>query len=173
MDSGEESLVKYSFSYSLNNRKEEKMAYIRKRLGRWQSVVRVKGYPARTQSFDSKSDAKLWSSNIELELYREEHGLRKNKYPTFRECFERYRDEIVIHKRSKEMETKLIKYILTEGFVNYRVDKVDSSMIASYRDRALRNLKSSSVNRRLAVISHMFSIAKKNGVIKLIILSYQ
>jgi len=100
------------------------MAYIRKRLGRWQSVVRVKGYPARTQSFNSKSDARLWSSNIELELYREEHGLRKNKYPTFRECFERYRDEVVIHKRSKEMETKLIKYILTEGFVNYRIDKV-------------------------------------------------
>ena len=137
------------------------MATIRKRLGRWQSIVRVKGYPARTQSFDSKSDAKLWSSNIELELYREEHGLRKNKYPTFRECFERYRDEIVIHKKSKEMENKLIKYILTEGFVNYRVDKVDSSMIASYRDRALKSLKSSSVNRRLAVISHMFSIARK------------
>ena len=56
------------------------MAYIRKRLGRWQSVVRVKGYPARTQSFDSKSDAKLWSSNIELELHREEHGLRNYPY---------------------------------------------------------------------------------------------
>ena len=98
------------------------MATIRKRLGRWQSIVRVKGYPARTQSFDSKSDAKLWSSNIELELHREERGLRKNKYPTFRECFERYRDEIIIHKKSKEMENKLIKYILTEGFVNYRIE---------------------------------------------------
>ena len=43
-------------------------------------------------------------------------------YPTFKECLERYRGEIVIHKRSKEMETKLIKYILTEGFVNYKVD---------------------------------------------------
>lgn len=137
------------------------MATIRKRLGRWQSIVRVKGYPARTQSFDSKTDAKLWSSNIELELHREEHGLRKNKYPTFRKCLERYKDEIVIHKKSKDMETKLIKYILTEGFVNYRIDKVDSSMIAGYRDRALKSLKSSSVNRRLAVISHMYSIAKK------------
>ena len=73
------------------------MATFRKRLGRWQSIVRVKGYPARTQSFDSKSDAKLWSSNIELELHREEHGLRKNKYPTFRECFERYRDSFFIY----------------------------------------------------------------------------
>ena len=46
------------------------MAYIRKRLGRWQSIVRVKGYPERTQTFDSKTDAKLWSKNIELELQK-------------------------------------------------------------------------------------------------------
>ena len=55
------------------------MAYIRKRLGKWQSVVRVKGYPARTQSFDSKSDAKLWSSNIELELYIVSKKVMKEK----------------------------------------------------------------------------------------------
>jgi len=137
------------------------MATIRKRLGKWQSIVRVKGYPDRTQTFNSKSDARLWSNNLELELHRDEHGLKKNNYPTFRECIERYKDEIVIHKRSKDMESKLIKYILTEGFVNYRVDKVDSSLIAGYRDRALKSLKSSSVNRRLAVISHMYSIARK------------
>ena len=137
------------------------MAYIRKRLGKWQSIVKVKGYPVRTQTFESKTDAKLWSNNLELELHREEHGLKKNMYPTFRECLERYRSEIVFHKRSKEMETKLVKYILTEGFVNYRVDKVDSSLIAGYRDRALKSLKSSSVNRRLAIISHMYSIARK------------
>ena len=47
------------------------MATIRKRLGRWQSIVRVKGYPARTQSFNTKSDARLWSNNVELELHRE------------------------------------------------------------------------------------------------------
>jgi len=137
------------------------MAYIRKRLGRWQSIVRVKGYPERTQTFDSKTDAKLWSKNIELELHREEHGLKKSNDPTFKEWIERYKKEIVIHKKSKIMESKLVKYILTEGFVNYRVDKVDSSLIAGYRDRALKSLKSSSVNRRLAVISHMYSIARK------------
>ena len=47
------------------------MAYIRKRLGRWQGLVKVKGYPVRTQTFDSKADAKLWCSNVELELHRE------------------------------------------------------------------------------------------------------
>mgnify|MGYP001467442979 FL=1 len=59
------------------------------------------------------------------------------------------------------METKLVKYILTEPFCNYSIDRVSRSMIASYRDRALKTLCASSVNRRLAVISHMFSICKK------------
>ena len=38
---------------------------------------------------------------------------------------------------------------------------MDAKLIAQYRDRALRSLKSSSVNRRLAIISHCFTIAKK------------
>ena len=59
------------------------------------------------------------------------------------------------------MESKLIGYILSEGFVNYGINLVDRSLIASYRDRALRSLKSSSVNRRLAIISHLFTICKK------------
>ena len=46
------------------------MATIRKRLGKWQSIVRVKGYPDRTQTFNSKSDARLWSNNLELELQK-------------------------------------------------------------------------------------------------------
>jgi integrase len=57
--------------------------------------------------------------------------------------------------------TKLINYLLTEGFVNFNVNLVDAKLIAQYRDRALRSLKSSSVNRRLAIISHCFTIAKK------------
>lgn len=36
--------------------------------------------------------------------------------PTFREYLERYRDEIVVFKRAKEIENKLVKYILTEPF---------------------------------------------------------
>ena len=34
------------------------MATIRKRLSRWQSIVRVKVYPARTQSFDTSYELK-------------------------------------------------------------------------------------------------------------------
>ena len=137
------------------------MAHIRKRNSKWQCIVRVHGYPPMTKTFKQKIDALRYSRDLENKLFREQHNIAKKKFPKFREVLERYRDEVVIHKRSKDMETKLINYLLTEGFVNFGVNLVDAKLIAQYRDRALRSLKSSSVNRRLAIISHCFTIAKK------------
>jgi len=121
----------------------------------------VHGYPPMTKTFNTKIDAQRYSRDLENKLWREQHNIAKKKFPKFREVLERYRDEVVIHKRSKDMETKLINYLLTEGFVNFGVNLVDAKLIAQYRDRALRSLKSSSVNRRLAIISHCFTIARK------------
>ena len=137
------------------------MAYIRKRLGKWQCVVRMKGHPTTTKTFLMKKDAQLWGKNSELKFFREDNDIQKNHYPLFKECLERYRDEIVIHKRSRVMETKLIGYLLKESFINYKLNFVDNRVMARYRDRALKTLKSSSVRRRLAIISHMFTIAKR------------
>jgi integrase len=137
------------------------MAYIRKRLGKWQCVIRVKGKPPTTKTFLIKKDAKLWGKKTELHFFREDNDIQKSDYPLFKECLERYRDEVVINKRSRIMETKLISYLLKESFVNYKLNFVDSRVVALYRDRALKTLKSSSVRRRLAIVSHMYTIAKK------------
>ena len=137
------------------------MAYIRKRLGKWQCVVRMKGHPTTTKTFLMKKDAQLWGKNSELKFFREDNDIQKNHYPLFKECLERYRDEIVINKRSRVMETKLIGYLLKESFINYKLNFVDNRVMARYRDRALKTLKSSSVRRRLAIISHMFTIAQR------------
>lgn len=137
------------------------MAYFRKRLGKWQCVIRIKGHPTTTKTFIVKRDAEIWAKNIELKYFREENNILKIDYPLFKDCLIRYRDEVVVHKRSKEMEFKLIKYLLKEKFVNFKLNQVNSSVIAQYRDSALQSLKPSSVKRRLALISHLFSIARK------------
>ena len=137
------------------------MSTIRKRIGKYQCIVRTAGYPTITKTFEHKIDAVRFGKDLELKLIRGEYGLDKKKYPLFKEALERYRDEIIKHKRSAVMESKLVKYILTEHFVNLRLDRVSPKVIAAYRDKALRTLKSSSVNRRLAIISHMFTICRK------------
>ena len=137
------------------------MAYFRKRLGKWQCVIRIKGYPATSKTFVMKKDAEFWAKNIELKYFREENDILKKDYPLFKDCLIKYRDEIVSHKRSKDMENKLVKYLLNESFVNLKLNLVNNSVIAQYRDRSLKYLKPSSVIRRLAIISHIFSIARK------------
>ena len=137
------------------------MAYVRKRKGRYQCVVRVAGYPSITKTFDYKQDAVRFGKDLELKLIREEYDLEKKTFPTFKQIFEKYRDEIVVQKRSKEMESKLVKYILKEHFANLRLDRVSPRVISEYRDKALKTLKASFVNRRLAIISHCFTICRK------------
>ena len=141
--------------------KGRKMSTIRKRKGKYQCIVRTAGYPTITKTFEHKIDAVRFGKDLEIKLIRGEYGLEKKKYPLFKECLERYCEEIIKHKRSARMERKLVKYILAEHFVNLRLDRVSPKVIALYRDKALRTLKSSSVNRRLAIISHMFTICRK------------
>ena len=88
------------------------MAYIRRRKGSWQTVIRVQGYPPITKTFKTKIDAQRYSRDLENKLFREKHDIAKKKFPIMRDALIRYRDEVTAHKRSKEMETKLIKYIL-------------------------------------------------------------
>ena len=143
------------------------MAYFRKRLGKWQCVIRIKGHPTTTKTFLVKKDAEIWAKNIELKYFREETDILKINYPLFKDCLIRYRDEITIHKRSKDMENKLIKYLLKEPFINLKLNLINNSIIAQYRDRALKGLDPSSVKRRLAIISHLFSTARKEWGIKI------
>ena len=51
------------------------MAYFRKRLGKWQCVIRIKGHPTTTKTFVVKRDAEIWAKNIELKYFREDKKL--------------------------------------------------------------------------------------------------
>ena len=57
------------------------MAYFRKRLGKWQCVIRIKGHPTTTKTFVVKKDAEIWAKNIELKYFREEIDILKINYP--------------------------------------------------------------------------------------------
>ena len=47
------------------------MAYIRKRKGSWQCVVRVVGYPPITKTFNTKIDAQRYSRDLENKVFGE------------------------------------------------------------------------------------------------------
>jgi integrase len=135
--------------------------YIRKRRDKWQSIVQVKGHPKISKCFVSKTDAKRWSNQIELKLRREDGGIAKIKYPLFNEIGLRYIADVSSTKRGFINERNIIKSLMREAWSAYPINKVTPDVIGKFRDKQLQTITGTSINRKLDVISTIFTTCKK------------
>ena len=53
------------------------MGTLRGRAGKWQSMIRIAGYPQLIKAFDKHEDAKRWQLEAELKIRREKAGIAK------------------------------------------------------------------------------------------------
>ena len=137
------------------------MATVRKHYRKWQAVVRVNGHPSIIKSFVSKTDAKLWASLTEVKLRREEAGIAKIKFPKFEEVARRYIKEISILKKSYSDEKCTILNFLKESWASYPVNRIVPATINKYKDKRVKELMGNTINRRLDVLSSMYTTFKK------------
>ena len=144
------------------------MAYLRKHRGKWQSVVRIKGHSNIARSFTQRSDAKRWGQETELKIRREDAGIGRIKYPTFREIALRYLNETSMGKKCFRVERGIINILLRESFAEYSINKVTPSVIARFRDKQKKIVKENTINRRLDVISTIFTTVRKEWDLSLI-----
>ena len=67
----------------------------------WQAHVRRRGYPAQVRTFDKKTDAENWASDIEAEMRRGKFVSRAEaEGTTLAEALARYIDEVVLRKHT-------------------------------------------------------------------------
>jgi|TARA_Y100001937_G_scaffold124664_1_gene189830 integrase len=137
------------------------MATIRNHYGKWQALIRIQGHPSIIKSFTSRTDAKRFALETEVKLRREDAGITKIKFPKFEELARRYIEEVSVHKRSHRDERYTILGLLKESWSSYPIHRVKPSTINRYRDNLLKSVSGSTVNRRLDVISSMFTSFKK------------
>ncbi len=137
------------------------MATIRRRKNNWQAVIRLKGYPAFYKTFTQKTDAKNWTKIAEHRIHRDDAGILIKKYPIFKEIVNRYLDEVSVNKRCFKIEQLIIKNILKERFCDLPLNKITPKIIADFRDRQMTQVKANTFNRRLDVVSNIFSICRK------------
>ena len=137
------------------------MATMRKHYGKWQTIVRIKGHPVIYRSFDQKTDAKRWSADVELKIRREDAGVAKIKFPTFHEAGLRYISDVSITKRGFRNERNIIKSLFRESWSEYPLNKISPNVVGKYRDEQLKTITGSSVNRKLDVVSTIFTTCKK------------
>ena len=100
------------------------MAHIREHYGSYQCLIRIKGHPTLAKSFKSKTDAKTWALQTELKIRREEAGILKIKYPSFRDISLRYLNDVSVHKQKttynleRAILNPLMKYFLNKYSAN-------------------------------------------------------
>lgn len=111
----------------------------------------------KAKSFRLLSEAKDWAA-------RQEHLIATGaptEKRTVGEAFDRYAREVSPTKRGARWEIIRLEKLAKDSLAEIKLSDLEPSDIASWRDRQLKVLKSSSVSREMQIISHCLSVARR------------
>ena len=139
------------------------MATFRKRSGSWQALVKKKGFGQIGRTFDTKGEAEAWAKIIEAEMVRGVYFSRKEaEATTLSEALDRYEREISSIKKGCLQEKKRIRAWKLHPLAKRFLATIQGKDIAAWRDARIKSGSSANTVRLdLAVISHLFEIARK------------
>jgi len=140
--------------------KEERMASIRKRNGKWHAQVRRANCKSITKTFTLKKYAERWARDMEQKLDRQELQI-DHQEATLRDLVNRYLTEVVPLKRSNESEEIVLLSFLKEKFVDLSIYKINAEHFAKYRDRRLKIVKPATFVRQIGILQHLYNTAIK------------
>ena len=140
------------------------MATYRKRGDhQWQAIIRRRGYPDQTSTFNSKHEAEAWANGIEAEMSR---GMfvsnREAEQTTLAEALERYWHELASKKRHPKQERNRINHWLRQSVSHRFLASLRGMDFANYRDlRRQAGRAENTIRLELALIGHLFETARK------------
>jgi integrase len=147
---------------------------IQERIGRngkitYKAQVRLKGYPPQYETFDRKTDAKMWMEKVKTEM-REGRIFKTTeaKKHTLGEMIDRYIREVLPSKEKSEAKQRA-QLLWWKQQIGYRLlSDVTPSLLGEQRDKLARqatsrgpNRSPSTVVRYLAALGHAYTIAVK------------
>lgn len=147
---------------------------IQERIGKhgkvtFKAQVRLKGYSAQYETFDRKTDAKMWIEKIKTEM-REGRVFktREAKKHTLGELIDRYIQEVLPLKKKSEVKQRAQLLWWKRQIGHLLLADVTPALIAEQRDKLAKEgthqsakRSPSTVVRYLAALSHVFTIAVK------------
>jgi integrase len=131
--------------------------------------VRLKGFPSQSATFERLTDARKWAQHTESAIRDGRHfKISEAKRHTLNEAIERYIKSVLPSKpKSRNFQSTQLKW-WKKSLGEYSLAEVTPALIAQYREN-LSNLPTprgathspATVNRYLAALSHLFTIAVK------------
>ncbi|ACC69435.1 site-specific integrase [Paraburkholderia phymatum] len=128
----------------------------------WRAQVRRRGHASQSKTFATKAEAESWANMIESEMAWGAWVSRgKAKTATLCQALRRYETEISRRKRGSVQEASVLKIWMETALAKCPLVAIRTLDIAKLRDEWLEAYKPATVLRRLAVLSHVFSVARK------------
>jgi integrase len=140
-----------------------KMATYRKRgPHQWEAQIRRKGFPPQSKTLNTKAEAEAWAQMIESEMARGVWLSRgEAESTTLHDALDRYEREITPGKKTADKEKSFLRTWQATPMAKSLLATIRSADVAKLRDQWLKDYEPSTVLRRLALLSHVFTIARK------------
>lgn len=138
------------------------MATIRKRGElQWQAIVKRKGYPGQSKTWNTRREAEVWARGVESEMDRGVFVSRgEAERTTLQDLIDRYRAEVLPAKRGKHFGPSL--NILGDQLGKYSLAALSPKLVAGFRDaRTKEGLSASTVRKELNLLSRLIDLGGK------------
>ena len=138
--------------------------------GTWKSIIRKRGWPATFKTFRTKRDAQDWARRTEDEMVRGVYIDRADaERVTLESALKRYMEEVAVTKRASTVLSERNRARrLTKTLGSYSLAAITPDLVADFRDgRLAGGLANDTVRLELSLLSHVYTIAIKEGRIGL------
>lgn len=138
------------------------MATIEKRSqGQFRARIRRRGQPEQTRTFPTRALAEAWARSIETRVDAGEVLLtREAARTTLAEALDRYDREITPAKRGARQEVRRIEAWKARSIALKPMAAIRGADVAAFRDDRLRQVGPNTVRLELALLSHVYKIAR-------------
>lgn len=123
----------------------------------WRHRIMVRGQRV-SGTFSTKAAALAWEAEQRIKI---KEGASAPTTKTLRDALERYELEVSKKKRSYANEAKRLAWFATTALADKKIADVKPSDIAAWRDARLQEVKGSTVNRDMNLLSHVFTVARR------------
>lgn len=139
------------------------MASIKQYRGKtWRAIVRRKGYPTQSKTFELKRDAEMWAARIEAKMGVSEFDPLQKKQAKDKvlSLFERYEAEVASKMKGRN-EAATVRRLMKAEFMRLGIDKITPRDIRDWRDERVKEVQPQTVHRELNTMSAVFTHAIK------------
>lgn len=128
----------------------------------FQAIIRRRGYPSQTKTFESRTDAERWVREVEAKMdtgYFQDR--REVEQTTLHQALQKYVELVTPTKRGASQERNRIKQLQRHPLALRPLANLRAKDFVAYRDERLKLVSGNAVRLELAILSHLYTMAIK------------